>query len=130
GCVRAGRRRRGNIVIYPISDDMDGDGRQLINWTTQVTQPGYDRNDWNKPGRLEDFIHIYANWRFDWLDVPDLIRRSDVIFEYPMVDRDPVDRWTFGRGTLLGDAAHPEYPRRPNGPAPAPLDARGLADLL
>src|SRR5207249_871995 len=99
-------------------------------WTTQVAQPGYDRNDWNKPGRLEDFIHLYASWTFDWLDVPDLIRRSEVIFEYPMVDRDPVDRWTFGRITLLGDAAHPMYPRGANGAAQAIIDARTLADLL
>jgi 2-polyprenyl-6-methoxyphenol hydroxylase-like FAD-dependent oxidoreductase len=128
--VRAGSIRSGNIVIYPIIDDVDGEGRQLVNWTTQVAQPGYDRNDWNKPGRLEDFIHIYAGWRFDWLDVPELIRRSEVVFEYPMVDRDPVDRWTFGGVTLLGDAAHPMYPRGSNGAAQAILDARTLADRL
>jgi len=128
--VRVGSIQRGNLVIYPIIDDVDGEGRQLINWTAQVAQPGYDRNDWNKPGRLEDFLHIYAGWTFDWLDVPDLIRRSDVIFEYPMVDRDPVARWTFGRVTLLGDAAHPLYPRGSNGAAQAILDARALADRL
>jgi 2-polyprenyl-6-methoxyphenol hydroxylase-like FAD-dependent oxidoreductase len=128
--VRVGSIQRGNLVIYPIVDDVDGQGQQLINWTAQVAQPGYDRNDWNKPGRLEDFLHIYAGWTFDWLDVPDLIRRSDVIFEYPMVDKDPVDRWTFGRVTLLGDAAHPMYPRGSNGAAQAILDARALADRL
>ncbi len=128
--VRAGSMRSGNIVIYPIVDDVDGNGHQLINWTTQVAQPGYDRNDWNKPGRLEDFLPIYASWRFEWLDVPELIRRSEVIFEYPMVDKDPVDRWTFGRVTLLGDAAHPMYPRGSNGAAQAILDARTLADRL
>jgi 2-polyprenyl-6-methoxyphenol hydroxylase-like FAD-dependent oxidoreductase len=128
--VRAGSMRTGNIVIYPIIDDVDGEGHQLINWTTQVSQPGYERNDWNKPGSVEDFIHIYASWKFDWLDVPDLIRRADVIFEYPMVDKDPVDRWTFGRVTLLGDAAHPMYPRGSNGAAQAIIDARVLADRL
>jgi 2-polyprenyl-6-methoxyphenol hydroxylase-like FAD-dependent oxidoreductase len=128
--IRIGSIQRGNLVIYPIIDDVDGQGRQLINWTAQVAQPGYDRNDWNKPGRLEDFLHIYAQWTFDWLDVPDLIRRSDVIFEYPMVDKDPIDRWTFGRVTLLGDAAHPMYPRGSNGAAQAILDARALADRL
>jgi 2-polyprenyl-6-methoxyphenol hydroxylase-like FAD-dependent oxidoreductase len=128
--VRAGSIHNGNIVIYPIIDDVDGDGSQLVNWTAQVAQPGYDRNDWNKPGRLEDFFHIYASWHFEWLDVADLIRRSEVIFEYPMVDRDPVDRWTFGRVTLLGDAAHPMYPRGSNGAAQAIIDARVLADLL
>ncbi|HEX7788240.1 MAG TPA: FAD-dependent monooxygenase, partial [Methylomirabilota bacterium] len=128
--VRVGSIERGNLVIYPIADDVDGDGRQLINWTSQVAQPGYERNDWNKPGRLEDFLPIYAGWTFDWLDIPDLLRRSDVIFEYPMVDREPIDRWTFGRVTLLGDAAHPMYPRGSNGAAQAILDARALADRL
>ena len=128
--VRIGSIQKGNLVIYPIIDDVDGQGQQLINWTVQVAQPGYDRNDWNKPGRLEDFLPMFAGWSFDWLDVPSLLRRSDVIFEYPMVDRDPVDRWTFGRVTLLGDAAHPMYPRGSNGAAQAVLDARALADCL
>ena len=128
--VRVGSIQNGNLVIYPIADDVDAEGRQLINWTAQVAQPGYERNDWNKPGRLEDFLPLYAGWTFDWLDVPDLLRRSDVILEYPMVDRDPVDRWTFGRVTLLGDAAHPMYPRGSNGAAQAVLDARALADRL
>lgn len=126
--IRIGSIQRGNIVIYPIADE--NDGRQLINWTAQVAQPGYERNDWNKPGRLEDILPIYGDWHFDWLDVPDLLRRSEVIFEYPMVDKDPIDRWTFGRVTLLGDAAHPMYPRGSNGAAQAILDARALADLL
>ncbi len=128
--VRVGSIQNGNLVIYPIADEADAEGHQLINWTAQVAQPGYERNDWNRPGRLEDFLPIYAGWTFDWLDVPDLLRRSDVIFEYPMVDRDPVDRWTFGRVTLLGDAAHPMYPRGSNGAAQAILDARALADRL
>jgi 2-polyprenyl-6-methoxyphenol hydroxylase-like FAD-dependent oxidoreductase len=128
--VRIGSIQSGNLVIYPIVDDADGRGQQLINWTVQVAQPGYDRNDWNKPGRLEDFLPMFAGWTFDWLNVPDLLRRSDVIFEYPMVDKDPVDRWTFGRVTLLGDAAHPMYPRGSNGAAQAILDARALADCL
>jgi 2-polyprenyl-6-methoxyphenol hydroxylase-like FAD-dependent oxidoreductase len=128
--VRIGSIERGNMVIYPIADSVDGEGRQLINWTAQVSQPGFEKNDWNKPGRLEDFLPIYASWTFDWLDVPELLRRSDVIFEYPMVDRDPIDRWTFGRVTLLGDAAHPMYPRGSNGAAQAIIDARTLADCL
>ena len=124
--VRVGSIASGNIVIYPIVDDVDGDGTQLVNWTTQVAQPGFDRNDWNQPGRLEDFIHIYATWTFDWLDVPDLIRNCAHAYEYPLVDRDPLERWTFGRVTLLGDAAHPMYPIGSNGASQAILDARVL----
>jgi len=128
--VRVGSIKTAKIVIYPIIDDIDGEGRQLINWTTEITSADASRNDWNKPGRIEDFIGHYESWTFDWLDVPDLIRRSDVIFEYPMVDKDPIDTWSVGRVTLAGDAAHPMYPRGSNGSAQGMLDARALADAL
>jgi 5-methylphenazine-1-carboxylate 1-monooxygenase len=128
--LRVGSIRTGKIVIYPIIDDIDGSGRQLINWTTEIETGATAQNDWNKPGRLEDFIHIYDSWRFDWLDVAELIRAADVIFEYPMVDKDPIARWSFGRVTLAGDAAHPMYPRGSNGSAQGLIDARVLADAL
>ncbi|MGH3740468.1 MAG: FAD-dependent monooxygenase, partial [Micromonosporaceae bacterium] len=50
--------------------------------------------------------------------------------EYPMVDQEPLDRWSFGRVSLLGDAAHPMVPRGSNGAGQAILDARTLADRL
>ena len=71
-----------------------------------------------------------ADWKFDWLDVPDFISSADAILEYPMVDQDPLPRWSFGRLTLLGDAAHPMYPRGANGAAQAILDCRALSDAL
>ena len=86
--------------------------------------------DWNKPGRLEDFYPTYQDWAFDWLDVPTMIRNADAIFSYPMVDRDRSHRWSFGRVTLLGDAAHPTYPQGGNGGAQAIIDAATLARLL
>lgn len=128
--LRIGTVDTGKIVIYPIADAIDAEGRQLINWTTEKRQPGEPRNDWNKPGRIEDFLPIYEDWRFEFLDVPQLIRDADMVFEYPMVDKDPVDRWTFGRVTFMGDAAHPMYPRGSNGAAQALIDARTLADAL
>ena len=128
--VRIGTIETGKIVIYPIVDNTDSAGNQLINWTTEIRRPGEPMNDWNKPGRIEDFLPFYADWRFDWLDVPELIARSEAILEYPMVDKDPVDRWTFGRVTLMGDAAHPMYPRGSQGAAQAVIDARTLADEL
>lgn len=128
--LRIGSIRTGKIVIYPIIDNVDGKGNQLINWTTEAPMAGRPKNDWNKPGRLEDFISIYESWRFDWLDVPALLRNSEVLLEYPMVDRDPVRQWTFGRVTLAGDAAHAMYQRGSNGCAQALIDARVLADFL
>ena len=128
--MRVGSIRTGKIVIYPIIDKIDDQGNQLINWMAEIQSGATAQNDWNKPGRLEDFISIYDSWKFDWLDVGALIRNADTIVEYPMVDRDPVARWTFGRITLAGDAAHPMYPRGSNGAAQALIDARTLADLL
>jgi 5-methylphenazine-1-carboxylate 1-monooxygenase len=128
--LRVGSIRTGKIVIYPIIDNVDGEGRQLINWTTEIQTDSSEQNDWNKPGRIEDFIHLYESWRFDWLDVAELIRQADTIFEYPMVDKDPIERWSFGRVTLAGDAAHPMYPRGSGGSAQGLIDARVLAGLL
>jgi 5-methylphenazine-1-carboxylate 1-monooxygenase len=128
--LRIGSILTGKIVIYPIVDDVDGEGNQLINWTTEIKRDAPEMNDWNRPGDLADFIAVYESWRFDWLDVADLIRKSEHIFEYPMVDKDPLPRWTFGRVTLAGDAAHPMYPRGSNGAAQSVIDARTLADCL
>ena len=128
--LRIGSIKTGKMVIYPIVDDIDGSGRQLVNWLCEIQQDVAERNDWNKPGRLEDFYPRYAGWTFDWLDAAAMIRNADTILEYPMVDRDPLLRWTFGRVTLAGDAAHPMYPRGSNGAAQAAIDARTLADLL
>jgi 2-polyprenyl-6-methoxyphenol hydroxylase-like FAD-dependent oxidoreductase len=128
--MRVGSIRTGKLVIYPIADDVDGRGNQLINWVAEIEGDVLKPNDWNKPGDLADFHAIYADWRFDWLDVPAMLRGADTILEYPMVDKDPLARWTFGRVTLAGDAAHPMYPRGSNGAAQALLDARALADCL
>jgi len=128
--LRIGSVETGKMVIYPIVDDVDGEGNQLINWMAEVRQADVAMNDWNKPGRREDFLPLYQSWHFDWLDVPELIASADQILEYPMVDKDPVSQWTFGRITLMGDAAHPMYPRGSNGAAQGAIDARTLADLI
>ena len=128
--LRAGWLTVGKMVIYPIRHNVDSQGRQLVNWVAEVQTDSYNEQDWNRIGRLEDFYDVFADWTFDWLDVAGLIRGSEEILEYPMVDRDPLHRWTHGRVTLLGDAAHPMYPRGSNGAGQAILDARALADCL
>ena len=128
--IRIGWHKPAKLLLYPIRDSIDAQGRQLVNWVIDIETPEYQKNDWNRPGRLEDFIHILEDWRFEWLDVPQFIRIADIILEYPMADQDPLPRWSHGRLTLLGDAAHPMYPRGANGAAQAILDARVLADAL
>jgi 2-polyprenyl-6-methoxyphenol hydroxylase-like FAD-dependent oxidoreductase len=129
--MRVGSIRTGKIVIYPIIDNVDGAGNQLINWMAEIEQPERrGKNDWNEPGKVEDFIAIYQGWTFQWLDIPGMIRDAEMILEYPMVDKDPVAQWVFGRVALAGDAAHPMYPRGSNGAAQGAIDARTLADCL
>jgi 5-methylphenazine-1-carboxylate 1-monooxygenase len=127
--VRAGWLSHGKMVIYPIRA-ADSDGLQLVNWVAEIETPNYRKRDWNRAGSLDDFIGPFSDWHFDWCDVPALIRGADSVLEFPMVDQDPLPRWTFGRVTLLGDAAHPMVPRGSNGAGQAILDVRVLADAL
>lgn len=126
--TRVGTVQRGKMVIYAIRQF--DDGTQLINWNTEQPRDDHKPNDWATPGRIEDFIEPFENWTFDWLDIPQLIADAEFILEYPMVDRDPVGRWVWDRIALMGDAAHPMYPRGGNGGAQAILDAECLAGLL
>ena len=128
--VQAGHRDR-KFVCYPIGTAPDG--RAVVNWIAEQRYPadtGWAREDWNRPGRIETFLPLFADWQFGWLDVPSLIRSAEAVYEFPMVDRDPLPWWTRGRVTLLGDAAHPMYPIGSNGASQAILDARMLAREL
>jgi 2-polyprenyl-6-methoxyphenol hydroxylase-like FAD-dependent oxidoreductase len=127
--VRAGWLSHGKMVIYPIRPQ-GADGLQLINWVAEIETPAYRKRDWNRPGAIADFIGAFADWHFDWLDVPAFIRAADQVLEFPMVDQEPLPRWSFGRVTLLGDAAHPMVPRGSNGAGQAILDARALVAAL
>jgi 2-polyprenyl-6-methoxyphenol hydroxylase-like FAD-dependent oxidoreductase len=115
------------FVCYPISKHADANGKFEINWVAErLLDPSYKwrREDYNRTGNLAEFLPQFEQWDFDWLDVAGLIRNCKQVYEYPLVDRDPVSQWTFGRVTLIGDAAHPMYPIGSNGASQAILDAR------
>jgi 2-polyprenyl-6-methoxyphenol hydroxylase-like FAD-dependent oxidoreductase len=126
----AGSLRAGKVVAYPIASPSESDGRQLVNWLAELRMPTRRQQDWTCKGKLADFLWAYEDWSFDWLDVPALFRDAEIVLEYPMVDRDPIPQWSFGRISLLGDAAHPMYPVGSNGAGQAILDARTLAGCL
>lgn len=129
--VRAGWLKTGKLVVYPMRKQTDDQGRQLINWVVEIETPsGLAKRDWNRVGLLDDFIWAFEDWHHEWLDVPRLLRASEMVLEFPMVDQNPLDRWSFGQVTLLGDAAHPMYPRGSNGAVQAILDADALANYL
>jgi 5-methylphenazine-1-carboxylate 1-monooxygenase len=119
------------FVGYPIAD-LPG-GRQRFNFIAELRRPGSDlarAEDWNRRGALDDFLPQFKGWDFGWLDVPGVVEAAPETFLFPMVDREPIPQWTFGRSTLLGDAAHPMYPIGSNGASQAILDARVLAGCI
>ncbi|MEL0194851.1 MAG: flavin-dependent oxidoreductase, partial [Acidimicrobiaceae bacterium] len=119
------------FVAYPIRD-LDN-GKQLVNFIAEYRTDDrelLEREDWNRAGNLDDFAPRFNDWVFDWLDIPELLRSASGTFLFPMVDRDPLDHWTEGRVTLIGDAAHPMYPIGSNGASQGILDARVLAGCI
>ncbi len=121
----------GKTVIYPVRPGTpETGGMPLINWVAELERPEAVRQDWTGRGRLEDLMPAFANLKFDFLDITGMIEATEEILEYPMVDRDPLERWSFGRLTLLGDAAHPMYPRGSNGAGQAIVDARFLTGRI
>lgn len=116
------------FVAYPLSLPGD-DGRARINFIAEYRsdEPNPGVSSWNRAADPAAVAARFADWTFDWLDVPTIIDTAEQILEYPMVDRDPLDQWTFGAQTLIGDAAHPMYPIGSNGASQAIIDARTLA---
>ncbi|TIO08934.1 MAG: flavin-dependent oxidoreductase [Mesorhizobium sp.] len=124
------------FVFYPIAADAAQPGDRLTNWAVMARTgiPGtapLRREDWSRPGILADVLpFVRERFRLDFVDPAEIIRATPTFYEYPNCDRNPLDRWSFGRVTLLGDAAHPMYPVGSNGASQAVLDARSLADNL
>ncbi len=121
------------LVAYPISDADPETNIATINWIAEKKfdlGDSWKKEDWNRAADINDFLPDFEGWKFDWIDVPALIRGAAVVYEYPMVDRDPLTQWTTGRVTLMGDAAHPTYPVGSNGAGQAIIDARIIGARL
>ena len=129
--IYMGTFETGKLIMYPVRNDIDNDGNQLFNWVIEVSRPNDQLlRDWNRKSEVSEFISSFEDASFDWLDITAVLRAADAVYEYPMVDQDPLSSWTSGRVTLLGDAAHPMMPRGSNGAAQAILDAKTLAGIL
>ena len=126
--------QRLRLVAYPLSAELQRRGKDssLINWigVLPMDENMAPTEDWNNLSEQEKLRPRYRNWRFDWLDVPALLGTTGEIYEFPVYDRDPLDRWTFGRVTMLGDAAHPLIPVSSSGAVQAIIDGRALAYAL
>jgi len=122
------------LVIYPIAECARPD-RRLTNWAVVAkigdgATPPPNKEDWSRPGRFEELMPHVQRFRIPYVNAQALIEATPEFWEYPMCDRDPLPRWSHGRVSLLGDAAHPMYPVGSNGASQAILDARCLADRL
>lgn len=114
------------MVIYPISKT-DADGTALVNWIAEMVvdnSEGWQQEGWFRPVEFDHFIEHFEGFKYDWLDVPEMIRAADCAYENPMIDRDPIPSWIDGPVALLGDAAHAMYPTGSNGASQAVVDAR------
>jgi 2-polyprenyl-6-methoxyphenol hydroxylase-like FAD-dependent oxidoreductase len=121
------------VVVYPISPAYRQQGKSLTNWVAEIRTGGDtapEIEDWNREGDVSEFIDTYKKWDFGFVNVPDIFRATKRILRFPMVDRDPLPRWSHGRMTLLGDAAHPMVPMGANGASQAILDAVALSESL
>jgi 2-polyprenyl-6-methoxyphenol hydroxylase-like FAD-dependent oxidoreductase len=117
------------LILYPMTPPDPKTGLSHLNWIAEITVKDtevMDTGDWNKQVPVDNFIHLFDGWDYDWLDVPALIRAADRVYEYPMIDRDPIPSWQDGNVGLLGDAAHVMYPVGSNGASQAIVDARVL----
>jgi 2-polyprenyl-6-methoxyphenol hydroxylase-like FAD-dependent oxidoreductase len=124
---------RHRVVFYPISPPDPRTGLATINWIAEITVDntgGWADGDWNKKVPIDSFIHHFEDWNYEWLDVPAMLRGADAIYEYPMIDRDPVPTWVDGNVAILGDAAHVMYPTGSNGASQAIVDARILGAAM
>ena len=124
---------RHRVVFYPISQPDIATGLATINWIAEITvdnSSGWADGDWNRKVDVDSFVHHFDDWNYEWLDVPAMLRGADEVFEYPMIDRDPVPTWVDGNVALLGDAAHVMYPTGSNGASQAIVDARVLGAAM
>jgi 2-polyprenyl-6-methoxyphenol hydroxylase-like FAD-dependent oxidoreductase len=121
------------VVFYPISAPDPISGMADINWIAEITvdnSGGWRDGDWTKQVRHEDFMHHFEHWNYDWIDIPGMLRGAAEVFEYPMIDREPISTWVDGNVVLLGDAAHVMYPTGSNGASQAIVDARVLGGAM
>ena len=117
------------FVAYPISQPDPVSGHATINWIANLNfdpDSAYNKEDYNREADLADFLPAFEDFVFSWLNVPELVHNAERIYEFPMVDRDPLSQWTHGRVTLMGDAAHAAYPVGSNGAGAGIIDAREL----
>lgn len=128
--LHIGAPSQGSLIVYPILDNADELGRTQINWVVEQNGRPQSVEDWNQIGDVSEIVHMFDECELGFLDVRELLRATQEVYLFPLIDHDPLSQWSFGRVTMLGDAAHAMYPRGGNGACSSFVDARVLAECL
>jgi 2-polyprenyl-6-methoxyphenol hydroxylase-like FAD-dependent oxidoreductase len=123
-------KSQGSLIVYPIRDNIDGQGRTLVNWVIEQNGRPETIEDWNQKVTPDEVAHVFDECKLDFIDVGEMVRNAREVYLFPLIDHDPLPRWSFGRVTLLGDAAHAMYPRGGNGVCQALVDTHVIAEKL
>jgi len=110
-----------HLVHYPIS------GGRLVNLVAIVPAGAWRLESWTADGEVCDLSALFDGWDDR---VQQLIVSASSTKRWALYDRNPLERWTVGRISLLGDAAHAMLPFFGQGAAQAIEDAYVLAACL
>jgi salicylate hydroxylase len=111
----------GHFVHYFVS------GGRFVNFVAVTEQADWQRESWTDRGRIEDARAYYAGWH---PQVHAILGAVDETFKWALFDRAPLEQWSVGRITLLGDACHPMLPYMAQGAAQSIEDGATLAACL
>lgn len=128
--LHIGAPSQGSLIVYPIVDNYEGTGLTLVNWIVEQNDRAESIEDWNQKGDVSEIAHMFDECELDFINVGEMLRNSKEVYLFPLIDHDPLEQWSFGRVTLMGDAAHAMYPRGGNGACQALVDARVIAEKL
>lgn len=118
-----------SLIVYPLMDNFEGTGLTLVNWVAETTRD-QTIEDWNQVGDVSEIVPLFEDTKIDFIDVQEMLRSAREVYLFPLIDHDPLDTWTDGRVTMIGDAAHAMYPRGGNGACQAIVDGRVVAEKL
>jgi 2-polyprenyl-6-methoxyphenol hydroxylase-like FAD-dependent oxidoreductase len=121
---------QGSLIVYPIHDNEDEHGNTLVNWVVEQNGKPESIENWNQRVTPDEIAHMFDDCKLDFIDAGQMIRNAREVYLFPLIDHDPLPQWSFGRVTLLGDAAHAMYPRGGNGVCQALVDSRVIAEKL